>query len=441
MACCAARDIGPFDFSSYSAIPIAIWIFIYRRPHVEMRGLAAMFAAFILWCGLTHMIDVITLWYPIYELQGWVKAVTAAISVTTAWTIFPLIPYALAIPSPNELKLVNENLAAEVVAHRKTLQQLQRARDELEQRVTDRTRELAEVSERFRLLFEHAPVAMLMVDRQGDIRQANSAARTLFGSANDPLTGCIEAFLPESARAAHATLRADFARAPVARLMGWGRDLHARKKSGADIPVEIGLNPIDVDGQPFVVASVIDISERKQRETQIRVLMQEVNHRSKNMLGVVQAIVRYTAAQSPGDFVTQFSDRVAALGVSQDLLIAGDWTGVDIADLVKMQLAHFQDLIGRRVRLSGERLRLATAAAQTIGMALHELATNAVKYGALSNADGTVESHGSAPPPLKASGSRCDGRRAVAQAWKLRAIAASGRPCSPRWRNWDCRLT
>ena len=90
-------------FAAYCAIPVAIWIFVSKRPNVEMKGLARLFAAFILWCGLTHIDNLLTLWWPIYEFQALVKVVTAGISVTTAVVIFPLIPRALAIPSPREL--------------------------------------------------------------------------------------------------------------------------------------------------------------------------------------------------------------------------------------------------------------------------------------------------------------------------------------------------
>ncbi len=113
-------------FGAYAAIPLAIWMFVSKRPNIEMKGLARLFAAFILWCGLTHLFNVITLWYPVYELQGLVKATTAVISVTTAVLIFPLIPKALAIPSPNELQIANLHLEREIVAHKQTLVELHR---------------------------------------------------------------------------------------------------------------------------------------------------------------------------------------------------------------------------------------------------------------------------------------------------------------------------
>ena len=119
--------------------------------------------------------------------------------------------------------------------------------------------------------------------------------------------------------------------------------------------------------------------------------MAEVNHRSKNMLTVVQAIARQTASTTPDEFIERFSERVKALAASHDLLVKSEWKNVELGELVRSQLAHFDNLIGTRIDLKGQELRVSAAAAQTIGMTMHELATNAGKYGALSNSGGRVE--------------------------------------------------
>jgi PAS domain S-box-containing protein len=138
------------------------------------------------------------------------------------------------------------------------------------------------------------------------------------------------------------------------------------------------------------IGTVQDITERKERQEREHLLMREINHRAKNMLSVVDAIAHQTATRAPEDFIVRFSERIQALAANQDLLIRNEWRGVEVEDLVCAQLAPFADLIGSRVVVRGPKLRLNAASAQAIGLALHELATNAGKYGALSTDRGRV---------------------------------------------------
>jgi two-component sensor histidine kinase len=105
----------------------------------------------------------------------------------------------------------------------------------------------------------------------------------------------------------------------------------------------------------------------------------------------VDAIAHQTATRNPEDFIERFSQRIQALSANQDLLVRNEWNGVEIADLARAQLAHFADLIGSRIAMHGPKLRVNPASAQAIGLALHELATNAGKYGALSTDAGRVD--------------------------------------------------
>lgn len=106
-------------FGSYVAISGALWYFATKRRDIEFKSLFVLFGIFILACGMTHLLDVITVWYPAYWVSGSVKAVTAAASVLTAIMLFPLLPQALALPSPGQLRAANAELA-ELSAHLQT---------------------------------------------------------------------------------------------------------------------------------------------------------------------------------------------------------------------------------------------------------------------------------------------------------------------------------
>ncbi len=100
-------------------------------------------------------------------------------------------------------------------------------------------------------------------------------------------------------------------------------------------------------GKPLRAYGILqNITERKAHEEQIHLLMREVNHRSKNMLSLVQAIARQTAARDPEDFIGCFTERIQALAANQNLLIRNEWQGVDVEDLVRTQLAHLRILLG-----------------------------------------------------------------------------------------------
>jgi PAS domain S-box-containing protein len=145
------------------------------------------------------------------------------------------------------------------------------------------------------------------------------------------------------------------------------------------------------DGRRLFVTVGQDVTDRKAYEERIELLMRESHHRIKNILGLVQAVARQTAARGSERFVESFTQRIQALAANHDLLVQSQWQGADVEDLVRVQLAHFADLVGSRIAVHGPRLRLNSAAAQALGLAVHELATNASKYGALSTDSGHVD--------------------------------------------------
>jgi len=147
----------------------------------------------------------------------------------------------------------------------------------------------------------------------------------------------------------------------------------------------------DAEGKAVqLIGTIVDVSERRHAEERERFLMREVNHRAKNILSLVQAVARQLTTTGGSDFLGRFEERLQALAEHQDLLTQNAWQGVALDELVRAQLAHFKELLDDRIRMNGPPVILTGNAAQLVGMALHELATNAGKYGALSTDKGRI---------------------------------------------------
>lgn len=172
---------------------------------------------------------------------------------------------------------------------------------------------------------------------------------------------------------------------PIRRLARDARSLGAGEKVE---PVDYLVTEIATVSQALAHAS----TDRLAAENEIRFLMREVAHRSKNQLTVVSSIAKQTARHArtlPG-FQDSFLKRIHGLARSTDLLIAGGVAGIELRELVDAQLEPFRPADGDRVEVKGDSVRLSHQAAQTIGLALHELATNAAKYGAFSMPEGKL---------------------------------------------------
>ena len=163
------------------------------------------------------------------------------------------------------------------------------------------------------------------------------------------------------------------------------------RKDGSRIPVLVGAALFE-GSENEGVAFVLDLTEGKEAEERQKVLLDELNHRVKNTLATVMAISAQTfrTATSPEAFREAFEGRLLALSQTHNLLNRSCWTGVSLRDILMQELAPYASQEGGRFLLDGEDLKLGPVVAVTLGMAFHELTTNAAKHGALSVSGGKV---------------------------------------------------
>jgi PAS domain S-box-containing protein len=181
----------------------------------------------------------------------------------------------------------------------------------------------------------------------GIVTNWNEAAERIFGYSADEMIGqSIRRVVPSDRQAEEDMILARLAQTKsIAQF-----ETKRVTKDGRTFDASVTISPVrDAEGRVIGAAKIIrDITARKRVEEQVRLLMREVNHRAKNMLSLVQAMARQTAACAPEDFVRRFTERLQALAANQDLLVQNEWHGVDVEDLARAQLAHFADLVGSR---------------------------------------------------------------------------------------------
>lgn len=231
--------------------------------------------------------------------------------------------------------------------------------------------------------------AIIVMDHEGRFAEFNPAAEAILGFSRAEVLGkpLADVIIPERFREQH--------RSGLARYLATGEgpavnrriEMSALRASGEEFPVELAIVPVADSDPPLFAGFLRDITERKRAEERQLFLMRELAHRSRNLLAVVRSISAHTFsdARSVADSRDVFKRRLEALSRAQTLTPEGE--GGDLFDIVRGEFEAFSD----RVALTGPALALNARAAQTFSLLVHELATNAVKYGALSEASGRVE--------------------------------------------------
>jgi PAS domain S-box-containing protein len=244
-------------------------------------------------------------------------------------------------------------------------------------------------SQRLSAIVESSFDAIVSKDLNGIIQSWNAAAERLFGYSADEAVGKhITMLIPPD--------KQDEEDYIISRIRAGERvesfDTIRLRKDGKPVDVSLMISPVRDDAGRIVGASKIarDVTAAKESERRIKLLMREVNHRVKNQFAVINSVVRETAkrATEPREFERNLRERIAALARSHDLLVSSDWSGTSLFDLVQEHLKPFGH--NDQISLSGPLLMLQPNAVQYLGIAIHELATNAAKYGAFSGISGQV---------------------------------------------------
>jgi PAS domain S-box-containing protein len=264
-------------------------------------------------------------------------------------------------------------------------------RDVTEQkRIEALLRENEQQLRRLASIVESSDDAIVSKNLDGIITSWNKSAQRVFGyTAGESIGRAITIVIPED--------RQSEEREILTRIRRGERIDHfetvRQRKDGSLVEISLTVSPIRNALGKIIGASKIarDITERKKHEAKIEILAREAEHRAKNMLATVQATVHLTQADTADGLKHAIAGRIQALANVNALFVESRWTGADVHNLVTQELSPYYQHGETRVLIDGPSILLEPNTAQTIGVCLHELATNAAKYGALSLPEGHVQ--------------------------------------------------
>ncbi len=267
----------------------------------------------------------------------------------------------------------------------------------LEQRVEERTVSLREGEERLRLAVEAGRIGTWETELATGITSRSPRAREIFGFDPDEVATPLEDWGARIHPADRGRVLALYERVAAGSLSAYAETYRFLRPDGGWRWLESTaaiVRRAPGTGRPLRLAGTVqDVTERHEAEERRDLLTQEVNHRARNTLAIVQAILRLTRAPTPAEYARLVEGRVAALARAQSLLAAERWTGAPFVTLLTDEIAPFGSAEAgpdARFRLDGPPFRARAEAVQPLGMVFHELATNAVKHGALSVPEGRV---------------------------------------------------
>jgi PAS domain S-box-containing protein len=243
---------------------------------------------------------------------------------------------------------------------------------------------------RYRAIVDTAGDAILVIDEHGGVISFNPAAERLFGYAEDEVGHNVRLLMPGPHQDAHDDYLARYRATGEQRVIGVSPQVEGLRKDGRVFPLELTVAEWRDGGHRYFTGILRDISEKIQAERLQQLLLAELNHRVKNTLAAVQAVVCQTLRNAPDLAAARnaLSGRLVALAKAHDILTRQSWDGAGLADVIAETIAPHGE--GARFDISPTDARLTPKVALAMSMALHELCTNAAKYGALSVASGRV---------------------------------------------------
>jgi PAS domain S-box-containing protein len=380
--------------SAYFAIPLTIYSFTRQKSaQIRYSWVPTTFAAFIFLCGGTHLMEIWTVWNPLYRAAGVLKLVTGLVSCATLLSLLWILPRAMLLKTPLQLEAEVRARTQDLIDTNERLRAEIAARDRAEQQLQVAERERAQADALLQTIVQSAPAAIYAKDREGRMVLANPPALKRIGKSWLAVKGRTERDFLNDPYQAEMVIRND------RRLM----EAKATEEFEESVGTEAGEERVwfsikaplpDANGDAMGLVGVsIEITERKRLERRLRLMVDELNHRVKNTLATVQAIALRTLRGGGPELYDAFQSRLRALALAHDVLTREKWSGADLYELAAGQLAPLSGAIGGRIRLSGPSLRLSAKASLALALGLHELAINAFKHGALSNDAGEVMIH------------------------------------------------
>ena len=237
--------------------------------------------------------------------------------------------------------------------------------------------------------------AVVSTDHNGHIILFNSAAEALFGYTSTEILGRpVDVLIPTRFQDQHRADHSQFCAADIAvrRVMGAGREVRGRRKDGTELAVEISLSRQLLDGHHIGTAVIRDVSIRIGEEKQRQLVANEVAHRLRNTMAVINSIVALTAKSSSSaeELKNALLGRFAAISRTNESLIRRSWIEANLRELLESELAPYRSDDSRLI-LAGPDIAIDQEIAVALALVFHELATNASKYGALSTPNGRLE--------------------------------------------------